>query len=214
MERQDGDPGFRTTGTAAYPPAMCEALAEVIISELKARASEGGEWGLGRRGEGPERGIVSGKGGPATREETDPPDPAANLPLLHVSEEWKEDPPPSRGAGWWGRGPPVRVLQGSRVRDKVDGAGLCSPGRWKPGARRLPEVEQLTAELGGILAAVGVDWRRKVFALACGQLKECLFPAEAIRKGRVAVQHWAARRGCPVKDHADDIEQPIRVRLL
>ena len=47
LERQDGDPGFRTTGTAAYPPAMCEALAEVIIRELKARASEGGEWGPG-----------------------------------------------------------------------------------------------------------------------------------------------------------------------
>ena len=143
-----------------------------------------------------------------------PTDPAANLPLLCVSEEWREGPPPSRGAGWWGRGPPIKVLQGSRVRDMVDGAGLCSPGRWKPGARRLPDVGGLASDLGGILATMRIDGRRKMFALACGQGGECPYPAEAIRKGRVAVQQWAVKRGFPVDDQADDVDQPVRIRLL
>ena len=114
----------------------------------------------------------------------------------------------------WGRGPPVRVLQGSRVRDMVDGAGLCSPGRWKPGARKLPEVSRLASDLGEILAATGIDWRRTMFALACGKVGECPFPLDAIRKGRVAVQRWASERGFPVNDHANDVDQPVRIRLL
>ena len=28
------------------------------------------------------------------------------------------------------------------------------------------------------------------------------------------MQHWATRLGCPVQDNADDVEQPIWVRLL
>ena len=108
---------------------MCEALAEVIVRELKARAPEGGEWGLGLHRGKTARKRASEKKGVAGQEPEGPTDPAANLPLLCVSEEWREGPPPSRGAGWWGRGPPIKVLQGSRVRDMVDGAGFCSPGR-------------------------------------------------------------------------------------
>ena len=45
---------------------------------------------------------------------------------------------PKRGAGWWGRGPPIRAWRKSVERDFADGARLCSPVRWPIARRRLP----------------------------------------------------------------------------
>jgi hypothetical protein len=43
-------------------------------------------------------------------------------------------------AGWWGVGPPLRILKGPNRPGRLmqDGGGLCSPGRWPPGRRTLP----------------------------------------------------------------------------
>mgnify|MGYP003318891647 CR=1 FL=1 len=51
---------------------------------------------------------------------------------------------PKRGEGWWGQGPPIRTWRKSVQRDFVDGAGLCSPGRWPVQRRRLPEGHLVT----------------------------------------------------------------------
>ena len=45
---------------------------------------------------------------------------------------------PPKGSGWWGQGPPLRPLRKGIPKDFVDGAGLCSPGRWAVKARVLP----------------------------------------------------------------------------
>ena len=45
---------------------------------------------------------------------------------------------PKRGAGLWGDGPPMQVEDGV-PKDFVDGGGLCSPGRWAPRRRTLPD---------------------------------------------------------------------------
>ena len=45
---------------------------------------------------------------------------------------------PRKGEGWWGYGHPIRAWKKSVQRDFVDGAGLCSPGRWPVQQRRLP----------------------------------------------------------------------------
>ena len=37
-----------------------------------------------------------------------------------------------------GSGPPIRVTHKNTTRSLHDGGGLCSPGRWPPGRRRLP----------------------------------------------------------------------------
>ena len=63
--------------------------------------------------------------------------PTKKLPK--IAHAWKEGGPPDKGAGWWGRGALIRVQQSYRARDSVDGAGLCSPGRWPSARRRLPD---------------------------------------------------------------------------
>ena len=45
----------------------------------------------------------------------------------------------NRGEGWWGQGPPIKASKQSVLRDFIDGAGLCSPGRWPIRRRRLPD---------------------------------------------------------------------------
>ena len=44
--------------------------------------------------------------------------------------------------GWIGRGPPRMVEFMGKQRAFHDGGGLCSPGRWRPEDRRLPERGQ------------------------------------------------------------------------
>lgn len=46
---------------------------------------------------------------------------------------------PLKGAGWWGIGPPLRPTKKGATREFVDGAGMCSPGRWAVKNRRLPD---------------------------------------------------------------------------
>ena len=43
------------------------------------------------------------------------------------------------GEGWWGRGAPIMPAKKGVRRPFVDGAGLCSPGRWAVKHRRLPD---------------------------------------------------------------------------
>ena len=93
-------------------------------------------------------------------------------------ESQSEDEPgqATRGSGWRGQGPPMMIGRGSKAREMHDGAGLCSPGRWAPEQRRLPENTVLS-ELRGLLKQhvvryLGAD----LFArLACGKVKECSF---------------------------------------
>ena len=68
-------------------------------------------------------------------------DPTLNLPPIVMTKKWGCTP--SRGAGWWGRAPPLQVHHNYRARDLVDGGGLCSPGRWDPQMRMLPELDDV-----------------------------------------------------------------------
>ena len=81
-------------------------------------------------------------------------DPTDGLPPVIMSEAWRDKGPPPRGAGWWGRGAPVQVQAGHTVRDIEDGLGLCSPGRWRPRDRRLPNLGSLA---GGFYKALELD---------------------------------------------------------
>ena len=46
---------------------------------------------------------------------------------------------PRKGAGWWGQGPALKATRKGIPREFVDGAGLCSPGRWPIDQRVLPD---------------------------------------------------------------------------
>ena len=91
-----------------------------------------------------------------------------------------------------GRGPPIQVTYKSTTRSLHDGGGLCSPGRWPPGRRRLPDAScdaTRAAFTGGLRA-----WQKRLketpggegraFAeLASGKLKSAPCKVEAIGVG-------------------------------
>ena len=70
----------------------------------------------------------------------------------------------------------MMIGRGSKAREMHDGAGLCSPGRWLPEQRKLPENPVLS-ELQGMLKQYVVRYLgTDLFArLACGKVKECPF---------------------------------------
>ena len=93
-----------------------------------------------------------------------------------VLEEEEPDTEPDEGAapagsGWLGVGQPLQVGQGPQARGFRDGAGLCSPGRWAPEARRLPESNLLKRIRGELLSFTQNHISSRLFAsLACGKV--------------------------------------------
>ena len=109
-----------------------------------------------------------------------------------------EEPLPSKfWYGWLGQGKPLWVGSSAGGRHMREGGGLCSPGRWRPDARRFPfsslwsavaeliwklavrkramvqspvipsEVARLRSEIEGLLGATGIDFREQDGDLKC-----------------------------------------------
>ena len=114
-------------------------------------------------------------------------DPSAGKPRIQMSEKWlREGVQPARGDGWIGHGAPIRVRQGYKVRDLEDGAGLCSPGRWSPCRRRLPDTDGLA---GDLIRAMDLDigtWDRNLMSMLAGKGEKEPFSAEELERGHVA----------------------------
>ena len=75
-----------------------------------------------------------------------------------------------------GRGKPLMVIKKGVATHVVDGAGVCSPGKWLPKDRRdvAPGFTRAARQAlhGGVLrwcAALGREPRQVLFALAAGQ---------------------------------------------
>ena len=78
-----------------------------------------------------------------------------------------------RGSGWLGRGSPLMARHGYKSRGLQDGGGLCSPGRWTPETRKLPEngYGELRKGLLDVVIGLGPDNRKRIFgALATGKI--------------------------------------------
>ena len=75
----------------------------------------------------------------------EPPSEAVALAAARAREEcepdtdtdFDEDAAPP-GSGWRGRGEPLWTGRAGKARELQDGAGLCSPGRWRVEDRRYP----------------------------------------------------------------------------
>ena len=134
---------------------------------------------------------------------------------------------PPKGTGWWGQGPPLRPLRKGVPRDFVDGAGLCSPGRWAVKARVLPS-DYLTKKLRktlkeGLMKSFQkmrtkdpkLDLRRLLFALSNGHHKESPFDTEVVREVRCDLRILCKQGG-----HGDglprtgDMIQEFEVRMI
>ena len=134
--------------------------------------------------------------------------------------------PPKR-SGWWGRGPPLRPHRKGVPRDFVDGAGLCSPGRWEVDKRVLPD-DHLHRRLRKIVFEGLLDsekhYQRKdpsfslktlLLAVAVGKLKSSPFPAGIVQRVRddlcCALRDAGHGDGLP---QSGDASQMIEVRLV
>ncbi|MDE0916488.1 MAG: hypothetical protein OSB57_15045 [Planctomycetota bacterium] len=99
---------------------------------------------------------------------------------------------PKKGDGHWGKGPPLKVSRKAKTRDFVDGAGLCSPGRWPKVHRHLPTTniaeELQTILIKGLLRAErgmpGKSFKATLAAIVGGKLEHSPFAAKLIEEIR------------------------------
>ena len=143
-----------------------------------------------------------------------------------TSEEERELPGtvrPKKGAGWWGRGPPLRPQRKGLEKVFVDGAGFPSPGRWKPDQRKLPN-DSIAKELRSIFEAglkeaipklPGGELKAAVLELAAGRVESSPFPEAVVEKVRLdlrlALRKAGFGDGLP---QPNDLAQQTEVRLL
>ena len=102
-------------------------------------------------------------------EEDHEKDPTEGLPPVSMSEKWDSTGPPEKGSGWLSTGPPIKVNHNYKTRCFEDGAGLCSPGRWRPGYRNLPDTDGLGE---GLVKAAGINldkWDKAIVVLLAGK---------------------------------------------
>ena len=78
----------------------------------------------------------------------------------------------------------------------MDGAGLCSPGRWDPERRLLDPIAKKMR--GALLAALVDHFRdlpRLAFELASGRFKASPFEDKLLAKGRQRLNGILVKRG-------------------
>ncbi len=125
------------------------------------------------------------------------------------------------GAGLRGRGPPLQVGHGPRLRNLCDGAGLCSPGIWPPRSRprvHHPRIVAIRAAIQRSIARWDSDgsWADDLFGkLACGQIESDPFPqSELADLSEYALSLYDGELGGGARPRDRDLPQQIRVRLL
>jgi len=106
--------------------------------------------------------------------------------------EYLDEVPQGVWRGWLGTGPPRSAPFMGRHRPYADGGGLCSPGRWPPSQRVLPEVGQ-EAFMDRMVELLQEDFRQRtghgdilrlVLGLAAGAFEKCPFNAKLLEKAR------------------------------
>ena len=134
---------------------------------------------------------------------------------------------PQKGEGWWGFGPPFKPLRKGIPRDFVDGAGLCSSGRWPIQHRRLPDdftskrLQKVVFEgllkcekLRGVTSK-GLDMKRMLMNLGVVCVEEMPFDHRVLEEVRVDL-----RIICKEAGHGDglpregDVVQLFKIRLI
>ena len=112
----------------------------------------------------------------------------ADAEAITSDEDELGDKREKRGTGSWGRGPPLMVQVGGRIKPFADGAGLCSPGRWAPEKRReFPLTWPKCAVLHICLKQLLIkefDVKQTVCELAVGKVKVSPFSPELLERGR------------------------------
>mgnify|MGYP003333509867 CR=1 FL=1 len=133
---------------------------------------------------------------------------------------------PKKGEGWWGVGHTMLALRKGIPKPFVDGAGLCSPGRWPVTRRRLPndavamELQQTTLKAllefeEGLRKDGGQDLKKLLMIIATGKMKDQPFPQGMIERLRENLREVLDRHGFwDGRPEEGDVEQAFEVRLI
>ncbi len=127
------------------------------------------------------------------------------------------------GSGLKGIGPPLWVGKGARVRQLIDGGGLCSTGLWPPWSRPRVMDTALTAiraamkrEIVRLPQLLGRTCEQLFDDAACGRLTESPFPLQVVDSLREYMHDQLSGSDVagPSRPRDGDMDQPIDVRLL
>ena len=132
---------------------------------------------------------------------------------------------PAAGSGWRGTGAPIQVTFKGVNRDLHDGAGLCSPGRWIPKHRQLPQgvFPALLQRMIGILQKLQSRWDSKksplsiknlIIYIAAGKCSKLPFPADLVTEARAQFETLLRAEGWNPERREGDAPSYVRVRLL
>ena len=164
---------FHTSSTAAYPPEMCFWLSSMIFDAFQSQSRL-------KMGQDEFLDPVTNSATTPTRTVSlvdrpsgvSPLDPAQSDPMDVPTSDEEEPGIPRPKLRPAGRGPPLKARWGGKTRDIHDGAGLCSPGRWKPKDRIVPEwkgLQVLKERWMALIATHIPDVSRAVATLACAK---------------------------------------------
>ena len=217
--------GWKTGPSAAYPPALCEFLAGLILS---AHAASGGGHkskptsGTKRSSSAQQVTQQSQKvrktsdgGSPTPDEQTqETAEVCQNTDQVNVdAEETEFDISRCMNSG-----KPISVEWDRFTKDFTDGFGLCSPGRWRPqqrGIHRSAQMTQLAEDTFSILSDCVLkeikDIRKEAFKLVTGKLAESPFSPEALAGVR---NKWFSLLADPKDAAVVDEGQPFYLRAL
>ena len=149
----DGKGGFRTGPSAAYPPAMCQGLAKLLLEDFLIRVD------LLPKATTPVVGVILKSRLEVEAEEELESD---------VDEDGVIKPP--FGSGLLGFGRQLSIKVNGKEKPFEDGAGICSPGRWPPERRGIDDSGFAWELRAGFLRMMfdTLDVKKVLFGLACG----------------------------------------------
>ena len=192
---------WNTADSAAYPEGMCKAIALDIISALQSCMAAQGEHATpatpvtchessgAARSTTTERPKVTGKDNSGHTDEI----------LISSEEELAETNEQQEDVRFDGKtsacfGQPIICRYEGCKKEFTDGFGLCSPGRWTPGARNrtasskaVKHAEQVSELLHEFLLKEMGDLRRESFRLALGHYDKSPFGSEQLQSLRKKV---------------------------
>ena len=191
IRTNSGQGTFRTAAAAAYPPAMCTWIVNMVIRFCSL----------------PKEGVVLPQAAEAVQEKLEPQTSTENVDtsaragedapamivdttaVVDLSSDEDEDgiKKPRIEDHLGGFGPPMMACWSGKSRPMHDGGGLCSPGRWLPRHRKKCSwgcTEAVLASLLSLLRENLSDIPKICVGLACGHASVSPFSEVLLEKGR------------------------------
>ena len=201
LARKAGESGFRTTGTAAWPPKLCQWAANCLHLSWTKHQERNVDYVGVEAISFPDTGSL--------------PDRSFPVFLPHA-DYWKG-----------GMGEPRSTYMMGKVRQYHDGAGLTSPGRWDwkhrihPSGKRwdllASKIHQALLEHTGTDGkAWGTAGIQKALLKFCCTPATAVFTDELLAKGRKILKDWVGQQCGDFKKAEPDISpgQPFTLDLI